>query len=225
MTRNFKALGLALVAVFAMSAMAASGASASSFTAAEYPVHIQGADTSEGSSKFTSIAPTITCNTATYTNTDPLTIESPYFEPEASESLTISPTYENCKSGSREVTVTMNGCDYVFTTQAEGQALTSDLVCPAGKTVTIEIYNSGAHIDSNLWCNIHIGGQSNLEGLTADTSGNNVRATGAVEKISATVTPGSCSFGLHLTINTSLDTDATLEGKNEAGGGVKIDVG
>ena len=130
MIRNFKALGLALVAVFAMSAVVASAASASEFTSAKYPVTISGSQST--THKFTAGSTSVTCETATFAGEASA----------ASSTVTIHPTYSGCTAfGFVGATVTTTGCDYLFHSGAEVSSEkfdgTVDVVCGEGKSITI----------------------------------------------------------------------------------------
>jgi len=112
MTRNLKALGLALVAVFAMGAVMASGASAFSFhfnsTAADGHTILNGKQI--GLHKFTTTAGEVTCEVATFSGTT---------TSNTTTDVTITPSYEKCHInffGSKvAATVNMNKCDYTVT--------------------------------------------------------------------------------------------------------------
>ena len=131
MTRNLKTLGLAIVAVLAMSAMVASAAQASvEFTAPSYPATLSGnqatthvftVETTSGDNITT------TCTTASFHGT----ISGP------NTAQTITPTYTGCTAFGLEATVKFEGCDYVFhpgatTGTADEYSGTADLSCPAG---------------------------------------------------------------------------------------------
>jgi len=135
MTRNLKALGLALVAMFAMSAMAASAAQAQTqgeFTAAASPATLTG---DGGGDKFTAAGTTVTCSDADFHS--PLTNVP-------TTTVTITPIYTGCTVGTLPATVTMNNCDYMFhagNTAPGGNGtygVTVDVDCPTS-TTTIEI--------------------------------------------------------------------------------------
>lgn len=110
MTRKIKALGLALVAAFAMSAVAASSASASHpfhFGSEEVHTEITGTQHA-GEDVFTTNGGTVKCNTATYTATTNATKVT---------DITVTPHYTSCKAfGFINVPIDMDGCDYTFTT-------------------------------------------------------------------------------------------------------------
>ncbi len=106
MIRNLKVLGLALAAVFAMSAMAAQAAMASGelFHSDEDPTVITGTGTGFHIFETQENVP-VECETTTFTGTQ---------EGKTSKELTVNPTYSNCFTGGVPVTVTSNGCHYVF---------------------------------------------------------------------------------------------------------------
>src|SRR3982750_3566586 len=116
MTRNLKALGLALVAVFAMTAVLSSAAQAQiKVTTGVSPAWLTGEAVNH-----TGIASAKT-HTFTLTGGQVLTCTEPKFHATVKNgdtSITIVPTYNNCdaKIGVEvfKTTVTMNDCDYVF---------------------------------------------------------------------------------------------------------------
>jgi hypothetical protein len=116
MTRKIKTLGVALVAVFALTVVMASAASAASFTASTYPTTATG-ESAIGNDVFTTEGGTVECK-AHFVGT--LTA--------ASSDLTVTPTYTNCKAfGFVEATVT--GCKYTFTAVSTTSA-NVDVVSP-----------------------------------------------------------------------------------------------
>ena len=146
MIRNIKALGLALVAVFAMSAMAASAAQAEGpdFTAGGYTATITA--TRDGTTKqtFTSgpLGGKVRCNEVGGTAT-----LSERGNALKSEGLTYS---GECKAlGLLPVTVHTNGCSYEFTVETTVSATTSTgsvhLACPTGgpEGIQVTIYKFG----------------------------------------------------------------------------------
>jgi hypothetical protein len=124
MIHKFKALGVAMVAVLAMSAVVASAAQAQ-FTANSYPTTVTG-HSALGNDVFSVDGTSVEC--------------TGHFEgtlKEASTSLTVIATYSSCRAfGFASATVDMNGCDYVF--YSTGSV---DLVCPTGQSVTIQAGN------------------------------------------------------------------------------------
>jgi hypothetical protein len=182
MIRNLKALGLAAMAVFAMTAISASAAQAAPlFHAEEAPVTYKGENVG-GKEKFKTSAGTVECTTTSVTG-------------ESSESTsteaTISPTYTGCKAfGFLTATVTMNGCSYKFHL-VEGSSpatATVDIVCPAGKDITI----------SSTGCVVHVPAQTGLKHVVFDNEGSgatrDIKATNTVTGIKYTAT-GGCPGG------------------------------
>ena len=122
MTRNLKALGLALVAALALTAVAVSSASAAEFHSESEHTSITGTQENEIRNTFTVNAGTIHCGTATFSGTSSASTTS---------ELTIAPNYQGCKITTvtletLEAVVDMNGCHYLFT--PSGQV---HLSCPS----------------------------------------------------------------------------------------------
>jgi hypothetical protein len=161
MIRKFKALGLATVAVLAMSAVVASAASAQ-FTANSYPT-------------------TVTATSAL--GNDVLTIDGTsqecqsHFQGTFSEettALTITPIYSGCKFfGFASGTIAMNGCDYVFHSNGS-----FDVECPAGKVIT---YTAGN-------CEAQIGTQTGLKSIILTSNPPHVDARFSITGMTVNVT-------------------------------------
>ena len=120
MNRKLKTLGLAVVAVLAMSAVVATAAQAQ-FTASSYPTAAT-ATSPKGNDDFKTEAGSVECKG--HFAVAALT--------EASNTVTVTPTYSECIAFFFSATVHMNGCDYVFHNNGE-----VDLECPEGAAVTI----------------------------------------------------------------------------------------
>lgn len=140
MTRNLKALGVALAVAFAFAATA-TAASATTH-------HIHGTPgklsvTGNTINQFTSTTGSgkgYTCET--------VGVEGELIE-ETSTSITVEPKYSNCfetendVKGKVKVFVRPNGCHYTFTglttsgNPTGGEHATVDIVCPAGKQIEI----------------------------------------------------------------------------------------
>jgi len=166
MIRNSKALGLALVAVFALSAVAASSAQAGlKLTAANYPAvltgrsikHIAG-ETEPFVHTFTLSGGVVaTCKNTTYVGTVTA----------VTESVTIIPKYGECSvrigPPTLPATVTMEDCDYVFRGGVEEASPEIDkfekgeidLVCPEGKKPIIHVYETAMkHVSNESLCTL-----------------------------------------------------------------------
>ena len=149
MTRNLKALALAVGAVLSMSAVLASAAQAETgaLTSGGFPSVVTGEQLGGvtfdiGEAPIRTIACTSKLDATLFGPTDP---------------VTFTPTYSNCNSqpaGPTPVTITMNGCDYSvgfskpgttgqqqFPTTGEMQAWVN---CPAGQQIEIHIYENAA---------------------------------------------------------------------------------
>jgi hypothetical protein len=169
MVCNFKTLGLALVGLFAMSAVTASSASAQLGKVTSdgiiSNVTIKATDTgAELDNSFTvtifGSTTILRCPVSHYTghklNTTP-------HEPIAigATGITGKPEYTNCTDGTNKLTVTMNGCDYELTdaTTTAGVAGTYGVAfairCPAGKVIEI----------TGGTCKVTVGEQTDLTGL------------------------------------------------------------
>jgi hypothetical protein len=112
MVRKCKALGLALIAMFALSAFVAQGASAVPLTV-ELPAGQKNAfytgDQGGGLHEFTTPNGSVKCTTAVFAAKT--TVESTVNE------ITISPSYSGCSAfGFATAHVKPNGCTYTFTT-------------------------------------------------------------------------------------------------------------
>jgi hypothetical protein len=156
MLRNLKTLGLALVAVVAMSAVVASAASAvPSFTCAAYPCTVTGSNTA-GNETLTTPGGTVQCDshfqgTATA----------------ASSTLSITPSYDpNCRAFGFFGAVHENGCSYLFHALSQIGAghynHSVDVVCPAGKAIVI----------TGGTCEVDIPAQTGLSSITTQNLAN-----------------------------------------------------
>jgi hypothetical protein len=234
MIRNLKILGLALGAVFAMSAVLATAAMAQQgLLTSDGPVTLTGSET--GTTNFLkAFGLTVECPGSTYVGhkvgtTEPI--------PSGSTEATLTPTYKVCKVTGLNwpATVTMNGCDYVAklgnttATPADTYGVTASLKCPAGKDVTLDIWTpDGSHAAGAApMCIIHFGeaGNLNLAGgdLTDTTQGgtaNDIDLTGAFKKVTATKTKSATDPLLcpeATTTEGELSVDVTVKGDSKAG--------
>jgi hypothetical protein len=164
MIRNFKALALALVAVFAMSAIAASVASATAgtLTAEGRTVIGTGEQVGEHELMFTDHPlsgggfATTKCKKATFTGTAGVT--------DGATSVTVHPEYKECTAFGQPATITTTGCDYLLhfgTPTAGGWHVVTDIVCTGNSVIRIV---TGT-------CDIHIKSQTGLTTSEATNSG------------------------------------------------------
>jgi hypothetical protein len=157
MIRSLKAFGLALIAMCAISAMTASAAQAlPELTASEHGT-IEGSQI--GSHELKVGSRWVICEETKFTGDNVATSQT---------SLTVTAEYQKCKTTpifgiSLFVTLTMNGCDYVFhSVGIDGSTYTAtmDIVCPAGKQIEAHFYSNSTH--TNEHCTITIGPQTGL---------------------------------------------------------------
>lgn len=130
MTRNLKALGLALVAVFALSAMAVQVASAHTFTAEKAPVTLHG--TQENTQVLSFTGKSMECNRITYHGT---------LASNSAAVLTLHPTYSACNFGGIEMGVHVPAnCNMVFgsNTPSANMAPVS-FECEHGEPIRLDI--------------------------------------------------------------------------------------
>lgn len=162
MTRNLKGLGLALIAVFALSALVASPVQAKpQATCEQYPCVLTGEAIEHGelgsTHRFTVAGKSVTCTTVKYDSTISSAAES-------EEVVTVTPTYKGCSAnpGSLPVTITMNGCDTRIHGGKEDKEghfveVELDLTCPVGKKAEIHFYsNAEKHALGSSLCTIKI---------------------------------------------------------------------
>jgi hypothetical protein len=163
MIRNLKVLGLALVAVCAMSAVAASMASADTFNSVGgVAVSLTGKQTGTGD-VFTTTAGTVKCKEVTYTGTSTSGVTT----------VTGVPSYpaktaggeQNCTGFGFPAEINTNGCKYLFHIGAATTG-TLDVVCEAGKEITVTA-TSGATVK----CIVHVPAQTGLGTITYKNTG------------------------------------------------------
>ncbi len=163
MVRNLKTVGLTLLAVFATSAFAVPAAQAenpATIIAEQYPVILDGEQ--EGSLTVLAIVGfrlNVTCQMSTF--------QGEITESSSGETVGFAQTsYTDCVSGlfTTPVTVTMNGCYYVYHFTADPLdkfTAVTDILCPEGKPMEVHIYgNEGDHESSTALCTYSLGQQS-----------------------------------------------------------------
>lgn len=217
MKRNLKALGLALVAAFALSAVLASAASAE-FTSATGGATLKATALTPQVFKIYNTSPgnaEVSCNKISVTGTAPA----------ASTELTVEPHYEECTvtdehTGltNQPANVTNNGCDYLFTTHA-GENV--HIVCPGGGSIQITPIILGAE---RKCLDVH------AQTPTVNTVNwiNGTASTGAMEVTLESEVDGITWEKTGLCAETTLEgNDAKYEGKvtiTAESGGLPVDV-
>jgi len=234
MIRNIKVLGLALVAVFAFSAIAASAASAQNGRITSTgPVTLDG--TEDGINAFTGFGAKVECPNTVVTGHKTLTTKQTEEKltheliPSGSSSFTLTLDLPaNCNAveagTNHRTTVTLNGCDFdiEILTQSGGIWPTrGSLVCPTGKDIEIEVYPFSGSELGGVVCTFTIKPQSGKEGVHL-TNGSleegggvkrwDVTAAGAYKGFTATRSGSGCSTAEE---NASeLDFNYTFKGTN-----------
>ena len=153
MIRKFKALGLALVAVFAFSALAATGASAATFHSDVEPTIITGSNAGEGSHVFKASGAEIQCPIAEFKGTAAKKTEN---------TIKLHPTYGGCIFLEENAAIDTTGCDYIFhgTTNAGGH-LPVQISCTGTNVIKV---TTGA-------CTLSFGNQTATGGVKATNFG------------------------------------------------------
>ncbi len=197
MARNLKALGLASIAVVAMSAVAATAAQALPvFTAVKYPAIVD-ATTKREIGKSLEVLEVggreVECEVSHFKGT----LEK------ASSTLTVTPRYTDheeggvCKTGQIfKTTVTENGCDYLFhltKKDAADYTGTMDILCPAGKLMEIHVRDTF----NNESCKITIPEQKGLGTLTFKDNGNHIDVSGEVINVKSFMHSKSITCGIN----------------------------
>jgi len=193
MTRNLKVLGLALLAVFAMSAVAVSSASAHKLSIAGGAANVDITATGTGAVfGVKSGALEVKCKKEAFSST---TVAN------SATTITIAPKYEECTAAPFGASpVDVNGCTFVLhgnTTSSPGTTagttktdMPADLVCPANQSITITAPGCTIHVDPQI--NLHgVGFTNGGSGTTAD-----INVVSTVDNIHYTTAGGFvCSLG------------------------------
>ncbi|HET8863740.1 MAG TPA: hypothetical protein VFM94_10880 [Solirubrobacterales bacterium] len=237
MIRNLKVLGLALVAVFAMSSLVASAASAGQLGAGsglgEEDVTLTGVETKGGPdpNAFTAFGGKTECPETIYTGHEPEITPHQFLVLPAPE-VTVTPHYKGCVTtdagGNKfSTTVDMNGCDYLLTVGETTEKVGTygadvHVICPAGKSIQVTLFSGGAHslklctLTINTTTPVSDAHLTNTAGIPED-----VDLVGTFTKIKSTKS-GLC--GSTSEENGVLDIDVTLTAVNTEGTPVDITV-
>jgi hypothetical protein len=162
MIRNLK-LGVAIMAVLALTAVGASAAqAASSLDVGAAPAILEGAQVttnklSINNSKGESLS-TVKCTTATLSGTSTSTNVTTQL---------VTPSYSGCTLGGLSATVPVNGCQYRLNSTATAKTASADVVCPTGKTIEI-IQGS---------CVLTVGSQTGLSSVVFGNEGSGTTAS------------------------------------------------
>lgn len=229
MIRNLKVLGLALVAVFAMSAVTASMASAQGkLTTDGADVKLTGINTGATlENSLTAFGGNTTCPNVVYTGTEVGSLTNRV--PNGATQTTITPHYGLCTTlGIPFSTVDMTGCDYVFdlggTVGVNQYSITATVKnCPAGKGPVVKVYSSAAkHTANEPFCEVEVTPEEDpkTQNLVArDTTNGHIDVTGTVADLEAhkRSPTGSILCPSENTKNGILHLDITVSGDNSGG--------
>ena len=155
MTRKLRVLSLALVAVFAMSALAASVASAKYDSEVKATgltgsnVFFNGTKNETSHHLLTLNATNVTCNVSSFSGTN--VGEKEVVGGWTSKTLTVHPTYSGCEASSIPTNVSTTGCNYKFLEPNAELKASTEVVCEPGKNIVITIVGL---------CVINIGSQA-----------------------------------------------------------------
>jgi len=226
MTRNLKALGLALVAVFAMSAMTASGASAQQgHLTADGPVTLDATEFGEPQDNgLTSYGGATRCKQVNYTG-HKINATPHELIPSGATEVTLTPHYAECSAESGEstfpTTVEMTSCDYnlILGETTEGEVDTygvdADIECDVpGDEIHVTQFAGTSH--GFRVCSITIPEQTNLVShvdVTDKTNGH-LLINGTFTGIDSTRS-GLC--GAAETTEGQFHINATVEGTDAVG--------
>lgn len=222
MIRNLKALGVAMAAVFAMSAVMASAASAQQayLTADTALAGIDGKDIGAASAnRLTAFSTYTQCSEVNYSGS--ILGESS----DHGTTATAIPDYKGCKSSALGfgTTVAMNDCHYIFhlgetTGEGDTYGVQSTLICEGEGNPEVTINVFGSH------CTITITpSEAGYSGLHAtDTTEGDIVLNGTVEGIKAHATGNCPETGT--TENAKLDTNVTVTGDPEVGEGAELGI-
>jgi hypothetical protein len=231
MTRNLKTLGLALVAVFAMGVVATSVASAQQgvFTS-DGPVTPR-TEEKQGGNGLTAFGGKTECPGTVFTG-HKYNVTPKAFIPSGSTTATIGADYGPCattdKSGAKFfTTVDMNSCDFVVhagstTTSANTYGVSATVVCAnQGEHVQVTLFSSSS--EALKICTLTITNPGVVSGphLTTDTAKDDIDIKGTFGPLTIHKS-GLC--GAAEDKDGTLHVDATITGKNEAGGATGITI-
>jgi hypothetical protein len=218
--RNFKILGLALIATLAMSAIGASAASADDLTAEVVGgIQLHGTFEPEFAGSLVTTVGNTTCKEVTY---DIGTITVP------TTAVTMAPTYpektksgeQNCLMAGFPAVVHVNGCHYLL--QVTGGASTvgpATLQCPTGNEITATATSAGT-----VRCTMHVPPQvltgdpatyANKGGGTTREVTAFINAHGVIYKHTAGTGLGKCTGGSGA--NGTFVAKGTATGLNDVG--------
>lgn len=203
MLRRVKALGIALVAIFAMTTIAASSAYAETEFEGTGDSTLNGVQLNTHAFVFNGVV--VTCPSFTATGTLPVA---------KTGEITLTPTYKNCKVGSHPAIFDFTGCDYTFTGSGEVH-----LECSPGEHVDIIATEFGENICTiTMFAGSFLGSKYSNE-LNGTTGKVDVRVFHSMTGLEYQEDPengGSCGIGEGK--NGEFGGEFTVTATNTAGG-------
>lgn len=132
MIRSIKVLGLGLLAALAVSASAAPAASANPSFHSEFAgIFLTGGQTGIVANTLTTDLGEMKCNVARFDGSQ---------GPMTTTTMTLKPTYAECKVGMQNAVVTLNGCRYTFHLEEQTEPIEArmGIECPQGEEIEID---------------------------------------------------------------------------------------
>lgn len=211
MFRNMKVLGLAVVAVLAMSAVVAASASAAFNAENEGTTLLSGSQTN--THEFTVNTGTVTCTTATFAGSQ---------SGKTSSTLSITPTYEGCTNSLLgSMSVNMNGCTYLFHTEATtGEPINGkvDVVCSGTNEIEVK-RTSGVQV-----CTVKVPAQTGLGAVKYTNKSGSVEVEAEVTGLHYSQSGALCLGGTGSFTNGTYKGKVLESGKTTEGTAVNISV-
>jgi hypothetical protein len=207
MTHKIKALGIAFIAIAAISSLAVSSAQAGTVHIEPNPAVVTGhIETGQQHKLQIPAVPNpfnSVCDVSTIEATVHQVVSQTTPKTQTVHDITATPSYSSCKLAGTNAQVTMNGCHYTLT--GAGQpALTAlvDVICTTpGKQIEIR----------TAICTVHIPAQNGLSHITfVNQAGNKITANATVGGITAVQTGAACPGGNNAHTNAASFTGNTL---------------
>jgi hypothetical protein len=211
MTSKIKALGLAFVAIAAMSAIAASGAQAGSFDVGAQPAVVSGHD-EVGQDHVFVIKKTGTLESFT-TSCSTSWLEATTQGQVNVNEVTATATYGGqCVFGFTDLTtqVRLNGCKYTLTGSGANTATIDITGCTNANGITLQVLGAA--------CQFRIPAQNGLSHVVGTTVGTEVTLAATVSGITVHQSGVGCPDGNnHLGTNASFTGNTLLNAKQDPG--------
>jgi hypothetical protein len=181
---KLKALGLSLVAAFAMSAVAASAASAVGIHGEAATTHLTGS-VATGSSLTLDLANGTPTNCTTATIADGVTISTV-----TQEEIVVSPTFSGCKTLGQNTKVLTNGCKFTFKVTSTTAGTAALVECP--KPLEVQVFKSGEVLECTVLINSQVPTNPAVDYAAGEKSGKkDITVTSTATGITYTTSPAT----------------------------------